>query len=64
MRTLLFITGITALAYGLWGHDWTTIIAAMVVIVIMPMVDLDVNARSRRQLLDRLWDDDDLSGSA
>ncbi len=64
MRSLLFILAILLLCYGLWAHDWTTIIASVGVAVIWPAIENDVRFRQQRTLLDRLWDDDDLSDSA
>ncbi len=64
MRSLLFILAILLLCYGLWAHDWTTIIASVGVAVIWPAIENDVRFRQQRTLLDKLWDDDDLSDSA
>ena len=64
MRSLLFILAILLLCYGLWAHDWTTIVASVGVAVIWPAIENDVRFRQQRTLLDRLWDDDDLSDSA
>ena len=64
MRSLLFILAILLLCYGLWAHDWTTIIASVGVAVIWPAIENDVRFRQQRTVLDRLWDDDDLSDSA
>ncbi len=64
MRSLLFILAILLLCYGLWAHDWTTIIASVAVAVIWPIIENDVRFRQQRTLLDKLWDDDDLSDSA
>ena len=64
MRSLLFILAILLLCYGLWAHDWTTIIASVGVAVIWPLIENDVRMRQKRTLLDRLWDDTDLSDSA
>ena len=52
------------LCYGLWAHDWTTIVASVGVAVIWPAIENDVRMRQQQTLLDRLWDDDDLSDSA
>ncbi len=64
MRSLLFVLAILLLCYGLWAHDWTTIIASIAVAVIWPIIENDVRFRQQRTLLDKLWDDDDLSDSA
>ncbi len=64
MRSLLFILAILLLCSGLWAHDWTTIIASVAVAVIWPIIENDVRFRQQRTLLDKLWDDDDLSDSA
>ncbi len=64
MRSLLFVLAILLLCYGLWAHDWTTIVASVGVAVIWPAIENDVRFRQQRTLLDRLWDDDDLSDSA
>ncbi len=64
MRSLIFILAIILLCYGLWAHDWTTIIASVAVAVIWPIIENDVRFRQQRTLLDKLWDDDDLSDSA
>ncbi len=67
---LLYLTGVASFCLGLWTHDWRTIFAGVVVAAAGPLVALEadyrhdqsVNRRERR-VLDRLWDDDDLSGS-
>ena len=64
MRSLFFVFAIVMIAYGLWAHDWTTIIASVGVAVIWPAIENDVRFRQQRTLLDKLWDDDDLSDSA
>ncbi len=64
MRSFLFLVAIVALSYGLWIHDWTTIIAAFTLAIIWPLIERDIDVRSERALLDRLWDDDDLKDSA
>ncbi len=64
MRSLIFVFAIVLLAYGLWAHDWTTILASIAVAVIWPIIENDVRFRQQRTLLDKLWDDDDLSDSA
>ncbi len=64
MKSLLFVLAILLLCYGLWAHDWTTIIASVGVAVIWPAIENDVRFRQQRTLLDKLWDDDDLSDSA
>ncbi len=53
MRSLLFILAILLLCYGLWAHDWTTIIASVGVAVIWPAIENDVR---NRQSEDQLWD--------
>ncbi len=63
MKSLLFVLAILLLCYGLWAHDWTTIIASVGVAVIWPAIENDVRFRQQQTLLDRLWDDDDLSDS-
>jgi len=57
MRSILFITVISFLAYGLWAHDWSIIIAAITLAIVWPLVAADVKRH-------RLWADDDLSESA
>ncbi len=64
MKSLLFVLAILILCYGLWAHDWTTIIASVGVAVIWPAIQNDVRMRQQRTLLDKLWDDSDLSDSA
>ncbi len=68
MGILLMGTGVWALIFGLWMHDWKLIVAAAGMIVIWPWlkedIDTDSHSRRRERELDRLWDDDDLSGSA
>jgi hypothetical protein len=64
MRSILFITVISFLAYGLWAHDWSIIVSALTLAVVWPLVAADVKRHTERELLDRLWADDDLSESA
>ncbi len=62
MKSLLFILALVTLAYGLWAHDWTTIVASFAVAVMWPLLEKDV--RDREQMMVGLWDDDDLKDSA
>ncbi len=64
MRSLLFIALLAFLSYGLWMHDWTTIVASVALLAIYPLIAEDVEDRKRRELLERLWSDEDLSESA
>ncbi len=64
MRIMLFVTALCTLAYGLWAHDWTLIVASFGLLLVWPIIAEGVEDSSRRRELDRLWDDDDLSGSA
>ncbi len=57
MKSILLLLALVTLAYGLWTHDWTTIIASFAVAVMWPLLEKDVH--DREQMLDRLWDDDD-----
>jgi hypothetical protein len=54
--------------YGLWEHDWKILVAAALLAIIWPLISEEVlqvgKKRRHRELLDYLWDDDDLSGSA
>lgn len=64
MRAVLILVCVFAIASGLWNHDWTAIGAGVLLAVIWPVIADDVkreglNDRQRRELLDRLWDDDD-----
>ena len=64
LSALPFARSARSLCYGLWAHDWTTIVASVGVAVIWPLIENDVRMRQQRTLLDRLWDDTDLSDSA
>jgi hypothetical protein len=66
-RLSVVIFSVSFLAYGLWAHDWTTIIASAAMAAVWPFIASGVlmeRERAERELLDRLWDDDDLSESA
>ena len=60
----IYLTSLASVIYGLWMHDWRTIAAGILVGILWPMIALEVDERHERRLLDHLWDDDDLSGSA
>ncbi len=67
MRSLLFIATLAFLSYGLWVHYWTTIGASIALLAIYPLIAEDVEMREerqRRELLEKLWADEDLSESA
>ena len=67
MRAMLIIVCIFAIASGLWNHDWTAIGAGVLLAVVWPAISeevMGVRECEHRELLDRLWDDDDLSDSA
>ncbi len=57
MRHLITLVAVAFLAYGLWNHDWTTIFAAFLLAVIWPLIAHDVEMRSERRVLDKLWDE-------
>jgi len=54
MRTLTFVA-VVGLAYGLWVHDWQTILASLAVAVIWPLIRDDVGSAGE---LERAWGDD------
>lgn len=62
------ICSVLFFVYGLWTHDWKVLVASVVLAVIGPLVAHEASdarrARRHRRHLDRLWSDDDLSGSA
>lgn len=60
MRLLLVIASSLCLCIGLWNHDWTVIIASC----LLAFAWMCIGEEVQRRELDRLWDDDDLSGSA
>ncbi len=74
MKSLISILVLCLLAYGLWAHDWTTIIAALCVAIVWPIVEYDVRERQDQRIWDTITDprnklgsarsDDDLSDSA
>ena len=68
MGCLISSVAIWFFGYGLWEHDWRILFASTLLAVVWPMIrDEAASAREerrQRELLDRLWDDDDLSGSA
>ena len=66
-RLSVVLFAVSFLACGLWNHDWTTIIASLVMVLVWPLIAPEIlmeKERTERELLDRLWDDDDLSESA
>lgn len=67
MARLVQAIAIWFFGYGLWEHDWRILVASGILAFIWPLIGDDVtrNERRQRELLDRLWDDDDdLSESA
>ncbi len=64
MRSSIFLLALITLAYGLWAHDWSLIVTSVVLIVVWPMLVEDLQKHKRERMIDRLWDDDDLSESA
>ena len=66
MSAILLSLSVWFFGYGLWEHDWKILVASALVAVIWPLIaDGVVDERSHRELLDKLWDDDDdLSRSA
>lgn len=69
MRHILVLSVALFISIGLWNHDWTVIVAALVLGLIWPLIADEVyevrEERRKRELLDRLWDDDgDLPRSA
>ncbi len=64
MRVWPYIIWLSALSYGLWAHDWTMIGTSILVALVWPMIAVDLEKQRRERLLDRLWNDDDLSNSA
>jgi hypothetical protein len=63
-----FVCGVAVwfFGFGLWEHDWRILLCSALVAFCWPLLEADVYSdRRHRQLLDRLWDDDDdLSSSA
>ncbi len=65
MRVWPYIIWLSALSYGLWIHQWTLIVMAIVIALVWPMIAVDLEKQRRERLLERLWDDDGhLSNSA
>jgi hypothetical protein len=68
MGCLLAGVALWMFGYGLWEHDWRILLASAAIALIWPLISDGVGGvagkRRHRQLLDYLWDDDDLSGSA
>lgn len=75
MRGTVTLVAAAFFCLGLWQHDWRIILGAVVLEIIGllaaeerdAMVDYHRNRsarRARREHLDRLWADDDLSDSA
>jgi hypothetical protein len=68
MGCFLVGSAIWFLGYGLWQHDWRIILVSVLLAVIWPLIQDQVvsvaEERRHQQVLDRLWDDDDLSDSA
>ena len=65
---LLVALAIWFFGYGLWEHDWRILLASSALAIIWPLISSEVvriaGERRQRELLDYLWNDDDLSGSA
>ncbi len=65
MRVWPYIIWLASLSYGLWTHEWTLIIMAIVIAGVWPMIADDLEKQRRERLFEQLWDDDsDLSESA
>lgn len=67
-RGFLIGASLWFLGYGLWQHDWRIIVASAALGLVWPLISDEVmyvaKERRHRELLDYLWDDDDLSESA
>ncbi len=57
MRGFLFIFSLCMLAYGLWVHDWTTIIAALALAIAWPLMVKDVHDNYDEKLVAQWWND-------
>lgn len=68
LRISAIVAGLFFLANGLWEHDWRVIVAAVILVLIGPLVAAEARAekarRRQRDHFNRLWRDDDLSDSA
>ncbi len=64
MFWLLYLTALSSVVYGLWDHDWRTIFAGFLLMVVWPFIMEGVESVAHERAVDELWDDDDLSRSA
>ncbi len=69
MRSLLTVSALAFLSYGLWSHDWTVIGASLVLVAVWPLIENDVRMRESAKIDRSFWEavnrsDDDLSDSA
>ena len=56
MKLLVRLAALTTLLFGVWTHDWRTILAGTLVWLIWPLIHDDIT-RDERATLDQLWND-------